>query len=271
MSTPAAAQFTGDIPRYYDQHLGPVLFQSYAADLARRAAALNPATVLEIASGTGISTVALRQALPAATRIVATDLNQAMLDLAQTKLSSALNVEFKQTDAMALPFEDEAFDLVAIQFGVMFFPDRPRAYAEARRTLKPGGALLFNVWGQMSANPFAEIANGDAIRFFPDNPPKFYLTPFGYADIDLVYADLKDGGFRDISHEVVRFQQTVADWRHFAQGAIYGNPIIADIQASKTVQADDMVASVAGQLEKRFGPAPAQMPLEAVVYAARVL
>jgi ubiquinone/menaquinone biosynthesis C-methylase UbiE len=269
MSTPAAAQFTGDIPRFYDQHLGPILFEPYAADLARRVAALKPSVVLEIAGGTGVSTAALRAALPSTTRIFATDLNQAMLDIAKAKLASAVNVAFKQADAMAMPFEGEAFDLIAIQFGVMFFPDRPAAYAEARRVLKRNGAMIFNVWGAMSANPFAEIANATAIKFFPDNPPKFYLTPFGYADIQRVYADLKAGGFGEVSHDVVRVQQPVADWRHFAQGAIYGNPMIVDIQASTTVKADDMVEAIASDLEARLGPAPASLPLEATVYTAR--
>ena len=267
MSTPAA-QFTGDIPRYYDRHLGPIIFEDYAADLARRAAAIGGEDVLEMASGTGISTVALRKALPAPTRVVATDLNEPMLEIAKGKLKSAENISFRQVDAMALPFDDAAFDLICIQFGVMFFPDKPAAFAEARRVLKPGGTLLFNVWSTMDANPFAEIANADAIKFFPDNPPKFYLTPFGYADIDKAHADLAEAGFRHVDHEVVRFNKEVPDWTHFAKGAIYGNPMIVDIQASKTVKADDMVAAIADDLEARFGKAPARMPLEAIVYAA---
>lgn len=268
MTTPAAAQFTGDIPRFYDQHLGPIIFEPYAADLAKRAAAIKPTNVLEIASGTGVSTVALRQALPPATRIVATDLNPAMLEIAKKKLASAVNVEFQQADAQALPFPDAAFDLIAVQFGVMFFPDRPAAYAEARRVLKQGGTMIFNVWGEMSANPFAEIANADAIRFFPDNPPKFYLTPFGYADPARVRADLRAGGFSDVHVDVVRIEQDVGDWRHFAKGLIYGNPMIVDIQAS-SVNPEDMVAAIADELEKRFGKAPAKTPLEAIVYSVQ--
>jgi SAM-dependent methyltransferase len=267
MSTPAA-QFTGDIPGFYDRHLGPNIFEDYAADLARRAAAIGGEDVLEIASGTGISTVSLRRALPASTRIVATDLNEPMLEICKGKLKSAANISFRQADAMALPFDDAAFDLVVIQFGAMFFPDKVAAFSEARRVLKPEGTLLFNVWSTMAANPFAEIANADAIKFFPDNPPKFYLTPFGYADIDQVHADLGEAGFRDVDHEVVRFQKEVPDWTHFATGAIRGNPMIVDIEASKSVKPDDMIADMARELEKRFGKAPAKMPLEAIVYAA---
>jgi ubiquinone/menaquinone biosynthesis C-methylase UbiE len=266
MSTPAA-QFTGDIPGYYDRHLGPIIFEDYAADLARRAAAIGGADVLEIAGGTGISTVALRKALPASTRIVATDLNEPMLEIAKGKLKSAENITFRQADAMALPFGDNAFDLVVIQFGVMFFPDKPAAFGEARRVLKPGGTLLFNVWSAMDANPFAQIAHADAIRFFPENPPQFYLTPFGYADVDKVHADLAQAGFRDVDHEVVGFRKEAPDWTHFATGLIYGNPMIVDIMASD-VKPDDMVAAIVAELEQRFGKAPAKMPLEAIVYAA---
>jgi ubiquinone/menaquinone biosynthesis C-methylase UbiE len=267
MSTPAA-QFTGDIPSFYDRHLGPIIFEDYARDLARRADAIGGDQVLEVAAGTGISTVALRKALPASAHIVVTDLNEPMLEIAKGKLKSAENISFRQADAMALPFDDAAFDLVVIQFGAMFFPDKQAAFREVRRVLKPGGTLLFNVWSTMEANPFAEIANADAIKFFPDNPPKFYLTPFGYADIDRVRGDLLESGFRDIDHEVVRVQKEVPDWTHFATGAIYGNPMIVDIQASKTVRPEDMIAAIAGELEARFGKAPAKMPLEAIVYAA---
>lgn len=263
-----AAQFVGDIPRYYDRHLGPILFAPYAEDLARRAAAAGGADVLEIAAGTGISTLALRRALPGA-RIVATDLNQPMLDIAKDKLASAANIAFRQADAQALPFDDAAFDLVVCQFGAMFFPDKPAAFSEARRVCKPGATFLFNVWGAMEANPFAEIAHGAANRFFPTNPPQFFMTPFGYADVARVRADLAEAGWREIGHEIVRIRQEVRDWTHFAQGAVNGNPMIVEIQASQTVKADDMVAAIAGELERRFGKAPAHLPLEAIVYSAR--
>ena len=266
--TLAAAQFVGDIPTLYDRHLGPVIFQDYAVDLARRAAAIGPADALEIAAGTGVSTVALRTALPAATRMVATDLNPPMLEIARAKIPSTANIVFQPADAMALPFGDAAFDLVVIQFGVMFFPDRPGAYAEARRVLKPGGTLLFNVWGSMQANPFGEIAYAAGRHFLPANPPPFYLTPFGYADAAQVRADLAKAGFNDVAQEVVRFNKEVRDWRHFAQGTVYGNPMIADLQAAG-VNPDDVVAYVGDQLTRRFGPAPARMPLEATVYTAR--
>lgn len=268
MSATAAAQFVGDIPQHYDAKLGPILFVDYAADLARRASSLKPKDVLEIACGTGISTAALRKALPAETRIVATDLNPPMLELARGKLIDAENVAFAQADAMKLPFENGAFDAVVIQFGVMFLPDKPVAYAEAKRVLKSGGTLLFNAWGTLAANPFAEVANENGKKFLPANPSKFYLTPFGYADESAVRADLAKGGFGDVKSDVVRFNKEVPDFKQFAEGAVYGNPMLGDLLAGG-VDPAAVVASITSDLRGRFGTEPARMPLEATVYQAR--
>ena len=132
------ATFAGSIPALYDRHLGPVLFEPYAADMVRRFARLSEGAILETASGTGIVTQQLASALPAAVRIVATDLNQPMLDHASSKPGME-RVEFRQADALKLPSADGQFDAVVCQFGVMFFPDRVAAYREARRVLKPNG------------------------------------------------------------------------------------------------------------------------------------
>ncbi len=112
--------FVGSIPEHYDRNLGPIIFTDYAADIARRAAAGEPAKVLETAAGTGIVTRALRDHLAAGTRLTATDLNEPMLDVARAKFRPGEKVEFKPADAMALPFADGGFDVVVCQFGVMF-------------------------------------------------------------------------------------------------------------------------------------------------------
>jgi len=76
------SEFSGSIPAFYDRYLGPMNCAPYAADLAARVKALAPARVLEVAAGTGIVTRAIVQVLPAGAKIVATDLNQPMLDFA---------------------------------------------------------------------------------------------------------------------------------------------------------------------------------------------
>ena len=124
------------------------------------------ARVLETAAGTGIVTRALLRALPGSVAIVATDLNQPMVDHAAAQVSSS-RVTWQKADAQSLPFPDGAFDAVVCQFGVMFFPDRRQAYREARRVLKPGGRFIFNVWDKLEYNEFAALVTAAAIESFP--------------------------------------------------------------------------------------------------------
>src|SRR5262249_23552324 len=137
--------FAGSIPKLYDEYLVPLIFEPYAADLVIRLRWRSLSHVLEIAAGTGVVTRALASELPESVSVVATDLNQAMLDHASA-IGTRRPVEWRQADAMELPFEDAAFDAVVCQFGAMFFPDKSKAFSEARRVLRPGGVFIFNVW-----------------------------------------------------------------------------------------------------------------------------
>jgi len=165
-------RFAGSIPELYDSQLVPMIFATYAADLAKRVAARAPSRVLETAAGTGAVTRAMALALPADTEIVATDLNQPMLDRAAAT-GTARPVTWQLADAARLPFDDASFDVVVCQFGAMFFPDKPRAFAEARRVLRRGGVLLFNVWDRVEENEFADTVTAALAGLFPSDPPRF--------------------------------------------------------------------------------------------------
>src|SRR5271169_5492662 len=174
--------FSGSIPKLYEAYLVPLIFEPYAADMASRVAARSPTRVLEIAAGTGVVTRQMASALPASAAIVATDLNQPMLDLAST-VTIERPVEWRQADALQLPFEDGTFDAVVCQFGVMFFPDKRKAFSEARRVLRPGGAFIFNVWDRIEENEFAHTVTTALESVFPGDPPRFMArTPHGYND-----------------------------------------------------------------------------------------
>ena len=177
--------FAGSIPEIYDRYLVPLIFDSYALDLASRLAEANPLEVLETAAGTGVLTRAIASRLPADARIVATDLNQPMLDRARARQSQNGRIEWKQADALALPFENQSFDVVACQFGVMFFPEKVQGYREAWRVLKPGGRFHFNVWDRISENEFADTVTEALAAVFPHDPPRFLArTPHGYHDVE---------------------------------------------------------------------------------------
>jgi SAM-dependent methyltransferase len=167
--------FAGSIPELYERFLVPLIFESYARDLAKRVAEAAPKDVLETAAGTGVLTRAMTARLPAAARIVATDLNQSMLDQAAKRQDGDRRIERRPADALALPFPAASFDVVACQFGTIFFPDKIAGYKEARRVLRSGGHLIFNVWDRISENEFADIIEQALAALFPDDPPRHPL------------------------------------------------------------------------------------------------
>ena len=203
--------FTGSIAEVYEAYFVPLIFAPYARDLAPRVAAASPRRVLEIAAGTGVVTRVLRELLPASVEIVATDLNQAMLDVAAKTVHSG-KVEWRQADAMALPFPDASFDAVVCQFGAMFFPDKAKAYAETRRVLRPGGRFHFNVWDRIADNEFTDVVTDALATLFPADPPRFMArTPHGYHDVEAIARDLRDGGFTEPADRDRRRAQPRAD------------------------------------------------------------
>lgn len=158
--------FSDSIAAFYQRYLVPLIFEPYAIDLAQRVARFAPLRVLEIAAGTGVVTRRLAEVLPPDCAIIATDLNQPMLDFAASQ-PIAREVQWRQADAMDLPFDNGSFDLVICQFAAMFFPDRAHAYAEARRVLRDSGTFIFSVWDRIEENEFAHVITETLARFFP--------------------------------------------------------------------------------------------------------
>jgi len=245
--------FAGSIPAIYDRCLGPVLFTPYARDLARRLSDLTGGRLLETAAGTGRVTRELRAQLPAAVTLVATDLNQAMIDFAASQ-PHAPGVEWRQADALALPFDSASFDAVVCQFGVMFFPDKPAGYREARRVLKPGGRFLFNVWGALDANDPAHATVEAARELFPDDPPLFLArTPHGYHDTAAIERDLRSAGFATVSVETVDLPSPSVPARDIATGFCQGTPMRGEIEERRPGQLDKLTDAVTAGIARRLG------------------
>jgi ubiquinone/menaquinone biosynthesis C-methylase UbiE len=254
MSAPTSDKvFAGSIPKLYDTYLVPLIFEPYAADLAKRLARLRPARVLEIAAGTGVVTRQLASALPASSSIVATDLNQAMLDQAAAA-GMARPIEWRLADAMQLPFADGTFDAVVCQFGAMFFPDKPKAFAEARRVLRPGGFYLFNVWDRIEENEFADVVTAALASRFPDDPPRFMArTPHGYHDLKAIERDLASGGFKAPKLETLAERSRAASPRDVAIAYCQGTPLRNEIEAREASALDEATELAAEAIAKRFG------------------
>lgn len=268
MHDTTAARFTGAIPDHYERALGPVIFADYAADIARRVAASSPERVLETAAGTGIVTRHLRNLLPTGSRLTATDLNEAMLDIARAKFRPGEQVTFMPADATELPFPESAFDAVVCQYGVMFFPDKARSHREVHRVLARNGHYVFNVWDSHAHNAFGRLAYETAARFYPDDPPQFFQVPFGYHSIDAIKASLIDAGFTDIRASVVRLEKQVADPALFARGLVCGTPLIDQIHARAGADPERLIEALTDAFihELRLGDRPLHM--QAIVFEA---
>lgn len=259
--------FQGTIPENYDRYLGPVIFEPYADDLVARLKTKKLERVLEVACGTGIVTRRLRDALPTATEIVATDLNADMFEFAKPRFRPDENVHWQEADAAALPFEDSAFDAVVCQFGYMFVPDKAAAMREAHRVLRSGGLFLFNVWDSFGVNPFAEIAHTTIASFFDRDPPKFYQIPFSLHDSALVRELLRNAGFDKIeSFAETKFCRSKSA-RDFATGLVRGNPVGAEA-AERGVDPEKLIEAVAKRLSDHFGATPFQSTMQAIVWQA---
>lgn len=231
----------------------PLIFRPYAEELARRAAAIGPRLVLETAAGTGVVTEALHQALPDA-KIIATDLNPPMLEVARQRVSSE-RVSFVEADAQDLPFESGSFDLVLCQFGSMFFPDRVRAHSEARRVLREGGSYLLAIWDRIERNEISNAAQQALIDYFPQDPPLFMREgPFGYHDTLRIESDLHEAGFETVDIETIELRSRGRSAHDAAMALFYGTPMGVEVEEKMAGSGELVFESVEQALRSFEGP-----------------
>ena len=255
MSSPDSDKvFAGSIPKLYETYLVPLIFEPYAADLVTRLGARPPSRLLEIAAGTGVVTRAMAAALPASSTIVATDLNPGMLEQASA-VGTRRAVEWRQADAMQLPFQDATFDAVVCQFGVMFFPAKPKAFAEARRVLRPGGMFIFNVWDRIEDNEFADTVTSALAFVFPNDPPRFMArTPHGYHDRSQIARDLAAGGFTSSPRiDTIASRSRAKSPRNPAIAYCQGTPLRSEIETRDAARLGEATDVAAEAIAKRFG------------------
>jgi ubiquinone/menaquinone biosynthesis C-methylase UbiE len=258
-----ARDYSGDVPAIYDRELGCVMFQPYAEEAARRAAALNPSDVLEIAAGSGIVTRELRNRIPAAAKLTATDISEDMLSVARAKIREAEQATFETADACALPFADASFDAVVCMFGYMFFPDKPKAMREALRTLRPAGRYILGVWDSEKHNSFARLALDLLKSCFPGNPPTWMKQPVSCGSIDPIKESLVDSGFVNINISVVKHSRAF-DATNYARGLVFGSPIIQEVE-ERGGDPEAVAKAYADTLTRAFG---STMPLQAILFEA---
>lgn len=261
--------FSGSVPELYTRYMGPMFFEPFAQELARRVGRMTSGAILETACGTGIVTRALRRVLPDTVAITATDLNQSMLDHAMT-LPDHQGIVWRQADAQDLPFADASFDRVVTSFGVMFFPDKVRAYQQVRTILRPDGQFIFTVWDAIETLELQCIAHTTVAELYPLDPPDFLRrTPCGYHDTAVIRTDLAQSGFTDIDIETLDLPSQAASARNAAIGLVRGTPLSGEIVARDPNGLDRAVEATTAAIASRFGSGPVQARMQAHLVTVR--
>jgi SAM-dependent methyltransferase len=265
-SVSSAGAYSGSVPAFYDRYRGPV-FESYAADLVSRLPQVDGLRVLELACGTGIVTRRLREALPESSTLVATDLNEAMIDYARAAVAVD-GIVWQQADAQELVFDDRSFDVVVCQFGFMHLPDKVRGFREVRRVLSSGGVLLANVWHSLDANPAVGVIHASLAELFPDDPPRFLETPYGYHDSERIRADMSAAGWEDVQLEDVCLRSLSPSAADFATGFTRGTPLAHEL-AARGSDIDAVTRALTAALIPVGGEGLFESQLAATVITAR--
>jgi SAM-dependent methyltransferase len=191
-----------------------------------------------------------------------------MLDVAAQRVASP-NVSFRQADALELPFGDSEFDLVACQFGVMFYPDKVRGHAEARRVLGDGGRYLLAIWDRIERNALSHLAYQAMQRLFPDNPPQFMTRgPFSYYEPEWIERDLKAAGFGDVRIDTVDLVSRSPSAEDGARGLCYGSPMGVELEEYGPGALDRVFEELSQSARKYEGPEGFEAPMRAHVVTA---
>ena len=250
--------FAGSIPRLYDEFLVPLIFEPYADDLvsrlasrARLARARDRGRHRRRDAAAGCRAAGER--VDRRHRPQSADARPGCVGRHEAPGRMARG----RRDAAAVRRTGE-FDAVVCQFGVMFFPDKAKAFAEARRVLRPGGVFLFNVWDRIEENEFADTVTTALASLFPGDPPRFMArTPHGYHDVAIIARDLEFGGFTaSPAVRTVAARSTAASPR-IPRSRIAKARRCATRSRRATRSGLDKATDIATEaLARRFGPGP---------------
>ena len=257
------AAFSGSIPANYERYLGPFLFEPYALDLVSRLQDKKYDHILEIACGTGRVTNHLATSVKF-DALTATDLNPDMIRVAQDNVHND-SITWMPADAMSLPFDDSSFDLVVMQFGIMFFPDKEKGLSEAYRVLKTGGKLIFNTWNKAETNEAIHEGRLIIESYFGDNPPIFYNVPFSMYDDRELTTLARRAGFKSITTTLVKKEGISPSAADLAKGMVEGNPVYLAIIERDPSLLNKIKEHIKKTIAEKFGDKPVKSPLQAWV------
>jgi SAM-dependent methyltransferase len=157
--------------------------------------------VLDVGCGTGSTTLAVARLLGSPGHCVGIDISEPMIAAARARAARENSpASFIRANAQIHAFEPASFDRIISRFGVMFFEDSVRAFANLRRAAKDNAELRFIAWRSAAENPFMTTAERTAAPLLPNLPARRPDAPgqFAFADRRRVYAILEESGWAQI-------------------------------------------------------------------------
>jgi SAM-dependent methyltransferase len=248
-----SAAFTSEsVPDTYERLLVPAVFEPWADVLLDSVGIASESRVLDVASGTGVVARAAAQRAGARGHVVASDVSDAMLARSSTlgKPAGAAEIEYCQASSDALPFGDGSFDVVLCQQGLQFFPEQPRAVAEMRRVLHPGGVAGISVWAAgHPVQPFGVYGDELAAVGAPPPFPGAFDSGSFTMGLESIRFLLEQAGFTDVEAQVVELELSWPDAALAAAG-VMGTPFGPVVRALP----DDRRSRYEATLAERFAP-----------------
>ena len=214
-------QLSVEAAEVYEARFVPAIFGEWAPHLVEAAGVAPGQAVLDVACGTGVVARTAADRMGGRGRVVGLDLNEGMLAVAGRLRP---DIEWRQGDAAALPFEDGSFDAVLCQSALMFFPDRAGALREMARVATPGGTLAVQVWDRLEAQEGFGAIYGAFVEHLGPEAMELESSYWVLGDLDLVGSLFEAAGLRVAGHPDPRRHRQVRLGRRGGRDRGRGDP-----------------------------------------------
>ncbi len=224
----AQFQLQGNAAERYERWVVPFVSHPMVLPLLDLAALRPGERVLDLATGTGVvARLAARRVTPGGA-VTGLDLNDEMLKVArELPLPPALQIEWRHGSALALPFDDGAFDVVVCQQGFQFFPDRMRALQEMRRVLRATGRVALSVF--TGPSPYFMALRDAVARHVSAEAARSTAAGFSLGDAEEFRDLLKGAGFHNVLVHHVRLTLRLPAPDEFVLGHLSALPLAESV------------------------------------------
>jgi len=245
------------------------LLQPVSAATIARAAVRTGERVIDVGCGAGATAIELGLLVGSSGRVLGIDVSEPMLARAAGRLPKDLPVDLVRADATTHQFPRASFDLLFSRFGVMFFAEPARTFANLRTALRQGGRLAFACWRKPEENLWVMVPLRAAYEHVPRLPKVGSEDPglFSFASEDRVRRILSEAGFQSIGFEPLDFEFDVARGRGLDE-AVLSATTIGPASRAIEGQPPEVLQAVAASIRRAFvqHQSGSTVPLSAAVW-----